>query len=103
MKSALETQGDDVILNLASNEYFKSIDRAALGARIVPVAFLEERKGKWKPITFNLKKARGTMTDWIVRNRVNDVESVKEFAEDRYYFSPDRSSTNELVFLRHPA
>ena len=43
------------------------------------------------------------MTDWIVRNRVDDVDTVKDFAEDRYYYSADRSSLNELVFLRHSA
>lgn len=103
LKDALASHGGDVLLNLASNEYFNAVDRNALGARIVSVAFLEERKGKWKPITFNLKRARGTMTDWIVRNRVDDIETIKDFAEDRYYFSPERSSLNELVFLRHPA
>ena len=103
LNDALAEQGDEVILNLASNEYFNAIDRGALNARIVNVAFLEERKGKWKPITFNLKRARGTMTDWIIRNRVDDVETVKDFAEDRYYLSPERSSENEIVFLRHPA
>ena len=98
----LEAQGDDVLLNLASNEYFDSLDLDVLDARIVDVSFLEQRKGKWKTITFNLKRARGTMTDWIVRNRVNDVEKVKTFAEDRYYFSEERSDDDALVFLRHP-
>lgn len=99
-----EALGDGgVLLNLASNEYFDAVDRNALGARVVNVAFLEQRSGKWKPITFNLKRARGTMTDWIIRNRVDDVETVKDFAEDRYYFAPERSSLNELVFLRRAA
>lgn len=98
----LEAQGDDVLLNLASNEYFDSLDLDVLDARIVKVGFLEQRKGEWKTITFNLKRARGTITDWIVRNRVDTIDKVKEFAEDRYYFSPERSSDNEIVFLRHP-
>ncbi len=103
LKAALKRQGDDILLNLASKEYFRSVDTATLGARIVDVNFLEERKGKWKPITFNLKRARGAITNWIVRNRITDLEDVKSFAEDRYYFSPERSSTDELVFLREPA
>lgn len=102
ISQSLDAQGDDVLLNLASNEYFKSIDQGALNARIVKVKFLENRKGKWRTITFNLKRARGTMTNWIVRNRVDSVEKVTEFAEDRYYFSDERSSDDELVFLRHP-
>lgn len=103
LRAALVRQGDDVVLNLASNEYFDAVDQGALEARIVDVKFLEERKGEWKPITFNLKRARGTMTNWIVRNRIDDPEDVKSFAEDRYYFSPERSSADELVFLREPA
>lgn len=103
LNEALEAQGDDILLNLASNEYFTSVDRGALNAKIVTVGFLENRKGKWKPITFNLKRARGTMTDWIVRNRVDRVDGIKEFAEDRYYFSPERSSDREIIFLRHDA
>lgn len=103
LNAALRRQGDDVLLNLASNEYFHAVDRGALKARVVDISFLEERDGHWKPISFNLKRARGTMTNWIVRNRVNDPEDVKSFAEDRYYFSPERSSADSLVFLREPA
>lgn len=102
LNEALKAQADEVLLNLASNEYFDSIDRDALDARVVDVSFLENRKGKWKTITFNLKRARGTMTNWIVRNRVDDPEQVKQFAEDRYYFDKERSSDNTIVFLRHP-
>lgn len=100
---ALRRQGDSVLLNLASQEYFNAVDRTTLRARVVDVGFLEEREGQWKTISFNLKRARGTMTNWIVRNRVDDPEDVKSFAEDRYYFSPERSSSDSLVFLREPA
>lgn len=103
LNHALKRHDTPVLLNLASVEYFSAVDRAALDARIVDVNFLEERNGKWKPITFNLKRARGTMTNWIVRNRVDDPEDIKSFAEDRYYFSPERSSTDSIVFLREPA
>jgi cytoplasmic iron level regulating protein YaaA (DUF328/UPF0246 family) len=102
LNQASDAHAGDVLLNLASNEYFKSIDQGALSARVVDVRFLEQRKGKWKTITFNLKRARGTMTNWLVRNRIDDVARVPEFAEDRYYFSDERSSDDELVFLRHP-
>lgn len=102
LNRSLDAQGDDVLLNLASNEYFKSVDKGTLNARIVDVKFREQRNGKWRTITFNLKRARGTMTNWIVRNRVDTVEKLKEFAEDRYYYEDDVSSENELVFRRHP-
>ena len=103
LNEAVDAQGDNIVLNLASTEYFSSVDRSALTAQIISVAFLEERNGQWKPISFNLKRARGTMTDWIVRNRIDDPEDVKDFAEDRYYFSAPRSSKQELVFLRRAA
>lgn len=111
LRTALDAQGDNILLNLASNEYFDAVDTHSLNAKVINVNFLEQRNGKWKSITFNLKRARGTITDWIIRNRVNDLETLKEFAEDRYYFSPERSTPDtttskyfrELVFLRTPA
>jgi len=97
---ALDAQGDDVLLNLASNEYFKSVQTDALGGRVVDVRFLENKSGDYKIISFYAKRARGTMSDWIVRNRITDVEDVSGFDEDGYYFDPERTTDDEFVFLR---
>ena len=100
LNDAFEQHDNRVLLNLASREYFSSIDRSTLDADIVDVTFLENKQGTYKIVSFFAKRARGTMTDWIVRNRVTDVDGVREFAEDGYYFSEERSEPKSLVFLR---
>ena len=100
VNAALDAQGDDVLLNLASNEYFDSIDADKLSGRILNVGFKDLRKGTYKTITFYLKRLRGTMTDWMVRNRVTDPEGLKSFNERNYYFSEEQSTEDEYVFLR---
>ncbi len=100
VNAALDAQGDDVLLNLASNEYFDSVDTDRLAGRVLNVNFKDFRKGKYKTITFYLKRLRGTMTDWMVRNRVTDPEALKGFDERNYYFSEEHSTDDEYVFLR---
>ncbi len=100
LKNALEIQNDDIIVNLASKEYFKSIDKAALQARIIDITFLENKKGNYKIVTFFAKRARGTMTNWIVRNRIDDPKDLSTFAEDGYYFDEERSTEDHIFFLR---
>lgn len=95
-----DLDGEPILLNLASNEYFDSVDKARLGARVISVNFKDLKNGAYKPITFYLKRARGTMVDWMVRNQVRAPEDLKAFAEQNYYYSADESSPDELVFLR---
>ncbi len=96
----LKNQGDKVLINLASQEYFKAIDRKALKARIVDVEFLDFKNDKYKVISFFAKKARGLMARYIIRNRINDPEELKQFDLEGYYFDEDSSSENKLVFKR---
>ena len=100
LNDAISAQHDNVLLNLASQEYFKSVDRTTLDAEIVDVAFLENKGGVYKIVSFFAKRARGTMANWIVRNRIKTVEELKEFAEDGYYYSEEKSRPKALVFLR---
>ena len=100
VNAALDAQGDDILLNLASNEYFKSVKKKELNARMLDVKFMDLRGDKYKTITFYLKRLRGTMTDFMVRNQITDPEELKGFTEQGYYFSDERSSKDEFVFLR---
>lgn len=100
VNGALDAQGDDVILNLASNEYFDAVDKETLDARIVDVKFRDLRGDTYRTITFYLKRLRGTMTDFVVRNQITDPEGLKAFTGRNYYFSDERSTDDELVFLR---
>lgn len=100
INGALDAQGDDVLLNLASNEYFNSIDTDGLDGRVLNVKFKDLRGDTYRTITFYLKRLRGTMTDWMVQNRVTNPEELKAFDERNYYFSEERSTDDEFVFLR---
>lgn len=100
LNQALDAQEDDIILNLASNQYFKAVDRDALNGRIVKPNFKDFRSGRYMVISFYLKRLRGTMTDWVVQNRVTDPEALTGFDRDGYYYSDERSSEDEPVFLR---
>jgi uncharacterized protein len=100
INAAIDAQGDDILLNLASNEYFDSIDTDKLAGRILNVGFKDLRGDSYRTITFYLKRLRGTMTDWMVRNRVTEPEQLKGFNERNYYFSDEHSTDDEYVFLR---
>jgi cytoplasmic iron level regulating protein YaaA (DUF328/UPF0246 family) len=96
----LKNQGDKVLINLASQEYFKAIDRKALKARIVDVEFLDFKNGKYKVISFFAKKARGMMARYIIKNRINEPEGLKSFDMDGYYFDDAGSTEEKLIFKR---
>ena len=97
----LKAQKADVLVNLASNEYFKSVKQDSLAARqIVTPVFKDEKNGVYKVIQFFAKKARGLMSSYIIRNRLADVEEIKSFDVEGYRFNRGMSSDTELVFTR---
>ncbi|AHL74515.1 hypothetical protein CH92_05175 [Stutzerimonas stutzeri] len=100
LNDALAAQGDDVLLNLASNEYFGAVKRSALNARVIDVDFKDMKNGQYKIISFYAKKARGLMTRYVITERIKQPEQLKDFAYEGYRYSPNDSSPNHLVFLR---
>lgn len=103
MHKDLKAQEDQVIINLASQEYFKAIQRKSLKAQVVQVDFLDLKKGKYKVISFFAKKARGLMARYIIKNRINEVELLKGFDYEGYYFDPQSSTDTHLIFKRDQA
>jgi hypothetical protein len=99
----LKRQKDPVLMNLASNEYFKSVKPRQLDARIVTPNFKEARHGTHKSIGTFAKKARGLMASFIIRNRLTDIEDVKSFAAEDYRFDAGLSSDGDWVFTREQA
>ena len=91
---------DGVLVNLASNEYFKSVRKKALDARIVTPQFKDWKNGQYKMISFYAKKARGLMCRYAIQNRITQADDLKGFNLDGYYFSEDQSDNNNWVFLR---
>ena len=97
---ALAKEAQPVLINLASNEYFKSVNRSRLAAEIITPVFKDLKGGKYKIISFFAKKARGMMTGYIIRNRIADPEQIKQFDVGGYAYNPAMSSASEWVFTR---
>ncbi len=90
----------DTLINLASAEYFKAIDKESLNADIINISFKENKNGKYKTIGIYAKKARGLMVDFVIKNKITNSDKLKTFANANYKFSSDMSNTNNLVFIR---
>jgi cytoplasmic iron level regulating protein YaaA (DUF328/UPF0246 family) len=95
----LDSASNGVIVNLASNEYFKATGNK-MTSRVITPAFKEEREDGLKMIGLFAKKARGAMAKFMVQNRVETVEGLKEFNADGYRFRSDLSGENDWVFSR---
>lgn len=88
------------LLNLASNEYFKVVDADALGARIVSVFFKQQKGDKQRTIAIHAKKARGALTNYIIKNRLSKSSDLAEFSYGGYFFSGSQSTADQLVYLQ---
>ena len=100
LNKALAEQGDDVLINLASNEYFKAVNKKTLNATIITPQFKDWKNSQYKMISFYAKKARGLMARYIIQNQLTTVEQVKNFDLAGYQYSSDLSQGNELIFTR---
>ena len=96
-------EDDGILVNLASNEYFKSVRVADLQARVISPQFRDWKNGRYKMISFYAKKARGMMVAYMVRHRLRDPEGLKAFDVAGYRFSPEQSQGDNWVFLRDEA
>jgi len=88
------------LLNLSSNEYFKSILIKKFDGSIINVKFLDKKNGSYKVISFFAKKARGSMAAFIMQNRIKEINELKEFNGLGYSFSAEMSDQNNLTFVR---
>ncbi|WGV99793.1 peroxide stress protein YaaA [Vibrio sp. YMD68] len=96
----INVQGDNVLINLASNEYFKAVKPKSLDATVITPVFKDCKNGQYKVISFHAKKARGMMARYIIENRVDSIEALTQFDSAGYYFVEAESSHKELVFKR---
>lgn len=93
----------DVVINLASQEYFKAVKPKQLQGRVITPVFKDFKNGQYKIISFFAKKARGLMARYIIQHRLTTAAQLQHFDVSGYQFSAEQSSGNELVFLRHNA
>ena len=95
-----ELNEGELFLNLASNEYIKAIDTKVLKTSMITANFKQFKNGEYKNIAIFSKKARGLMTRYIIDNKINSIDGLKNFTSDKYYFSEKLSTSNELIFTR---
>lgn len=100
INEVLKAQGDDVIVNLASNEYFKAIDKKQLNANVIVPVFKDFKNGDYKTIMVYAKRARGMMAAYIIKNQLQHTADLIAFDTDGYCYNEAASSNNELVFYR---
>jgi uncharacterized protein len=100
LNGALAAQGDGVLINLASDEYFKSVRPKVLSGQIVTPVFKDEKNGQFKIISFYAKKARGMMARYIIKHRLTRVEQLTGFDSNGYRFVAEESDERTLMFKR---
>jgi cytoplasmic iron level regulating protein YaaA (DUF328/UPF0246 family) len=100
LNEAVKESGSKVIVNLASNEYWSSVDLKKLKVPFIEIQFRENKAGIYKVISFNAKKARGMMVRYAIKNSLQNPEELKNFNSDNYRFNQDLSDEKVWVFTR---
>ena len=100
LNEALSSHNQRLVVNLASNEYYKAIKSGQLKADIVTPIFREQKGDQYKTIAVYAKMARGMMTRYIIQNRIDNPQDIKGFDWKGYVFTPSMSTENEWVFVR---
>jgi cytoplasmic iron level regulating protein YaaA (DUF328/UPF0246 family) len=90
----------ELLVNLASTEYFKALSKKVLKVPMITPVFKDFKNGQYKIVMTYAKKARGLMVRYIIDNNVNTIEALKGFDKDNYRFSEEMSTGNDLVFTR---
>lgn len=100
LNEAVAESGSQVLVNLASQEYFQAVNPQKLKAQLLHIHFKEVRNGKLQFVSFNAKKARGMMAAFMVRHRLDKPADLREFREGGYVFYPDMSTEREWLFVK---
>lgn len=100
LNKQLKAVKSEELINLASNEYFKSVKAKSLNAEIITPVFKDWKGDKYKIISFYAKKARGLMAAYIIKNKLTDAEQIKAFDSEGYGFNEAMSTAKEWVFTR---
>lgn len=100
INQALTRDGDKILINLASKEYAKAVDKKKLQGELVTITFKQLHKGQLRTIPIHAKKARGLMIHFAVSEQIDKATGLKEFNLDGYCFSKEDSTTAEWFFLK---
>jgi uncharacterized protein len=96
----LNLEKSKYIINLASEEYFSAINSKEISAKIINIIFKESKNGAYKIIGIHAKKARGMMVNFIIRNKITELQKLKTFVVGGYSFSKELSGESDFVFIR---
>lgn len=100
LNKQLKKNKSEIVVNLASNEYFKSVNTQTLHANIITPIFKDKKNGQYKIISFYAKKARGLMAAYIIKHQIKDIKGLKKFAVDGYRYNAELSKDDDIVFTR---
>ncbi len=100
LNDAIAEQKQEILVNLASNEYFNVLDPDAIEARIIHIHFKEWHNGKYRFLSFSAKKARGLMARYMIDHRVSTLKALRAFDYEGYAYNAAMSNTNDWVFVR---
>ena len=100
LKKALAEQGDDILVNLASNEYSKAARTESFPCRVITPVFKDRKGDQYKVLSFFAKKARGMMAKYIIEKRIEDIAGLKKFRLAGYRYSREHSTDEQPTFLR---
>lgn len=100
LREELLTHEQQILINLASTEYFKAVNLKALNVPVINPVFKDYKNGQYKIISFYAKRARGSMAAYIIKNRINRADDILGFDVDGYHYSKSESTPDMPVFLR---
>ncbi len=100
INKSLKDAKEKIVVNLASNEYFSAVDRAALDAEVITPSFKDEKDGKLRALQFFAKRARGSMARWIIDNRIDDAAQIRKCDADGYKYNAKGSTAADWLFTR---
>ena len=100
LREDLSQSNQNILINLASSEYFSAIDTKKLKARIITPSFKEYKDGQYQMVSFYAKRARGLMSRFIIQNQISDPEEIKAFVDEGYYFNNQLSKADNWLFTR---
>ena len=100
LNKQLATHKTPLVINLASQEYFKAVDRKVLNARVIECVFEDYKGGKYKVISFFAKRARGLLARYAIEKKIQNPEKLKDFKVEGYAYAAAESDDNRLVFRR---
>ncbi len=100
LNERLAADKNPIIVNLASEEYFKSVNPKTLNARVIQCVFQDGKNGAWKVISFHAKRARGLMARFAIQHKITKPQALQQFDLEGYAFAPDVSTEDKLVFRR---